>query len=268
MPTPKKITTTLKVFIFLALTLGILWIALAVQKNVSEGFQTFGCETQTIAGRRTYLCPTEAAAQSLYVDSGTTLNPTDAVCYTDTNTLDPSMTSGGSRYYVCYTRPAPQMFDSIFGVYRDVDVLQDEDRAPESEYGGIGLMQNAYSGGYKQMFKSYVNVSTLQGSVDGYGLSNVKYGLTTLNGVKAALCQTDILRATNSNICTSAQAGIDAFTGILNSSNELSLSNLSTILNNSRNKISSVVFNTLEPAFYDAGVMPQEDINRYLSARR
>jgi hypothetical protein len=120
----------LKIFGFLIISIGILFICQFFTKTLEEGFATqaqnitaAGCSLVADSGRNLILCPDSNAAFSLQGDLATNLpNEYDNICITNGRF--------SSNYYTCYTRPAAPVYNDTYGVYRDFDPTIDDDTAP------------------------------------------------------------------------------------------------------------------------------------------
>lgn len=128
---PNKLHIILKIFGFLILSIGILYICQFFTKTFEEGFQSAtsarainialaGCSLEKDNGRDIILCPDSNAVNTIFISTAVNLpNINDNVCVL---TGDPS-----NKYYTCYTRPSQPIYNDKYGIYRDFDPIIDED---------------------------------------------------------------------------------------------------------------------------------------------
>lgn len=258
---PKKAPIYLKLFIFLLITVGIVYIVLQIifqpSPRISEGFQTPLCPMQVINNRNTYLCDNSNRALALSVDSNIGLN--DSICYNDSDSLTSVQTGG--VYYICYDRPAPLYFNEKIGATTRLAAY--DDMAPESAIDSGNANCSAYNGPYKDLYKTYTGTSTLISIVDAQGLSNIEANMNLLSNMSNTHCARPPTDPAMINVCRSINVGIQAFSMIYNSDEPNSLKNVSRNMNNAKNIMSNQYYNFIRPAFYNSGCMSDSDVASY-----
>ena len=272
----KKAQTRIKIFLFLLLTVGIVFLLLKVwwaTRQQAEGFQlidinTADCTLTTVNNTPTYLCESlEEAKATLLNAEDLKLTPSTAICYKDI-TLS-SLTKADTVYYTCFDRPTPLgPFDPITGSREEIDPIADEDPQPERQIGSIKANCAAYMGPYRTIMNNYDRVITLISSVSTIGLANISTGMGTLTDINTRQCQnvpaSDVAKT---RVCKTIQEGIGRYNTIFNdTSSPISLKNTMAALQASKAMMSNEIFNTLKPAFLNSGCITEEELANYSRA--
>jgi hypothetical protein len=275
----KKVTISQKIFIFLLLTVGIVFILLQVYHSVREGFQSTDdgvlCDRKEINGRPTYLCETKEAALSQIGNMDRTVDVDIAVCYTDIDTNNSNINGnfgiGASnlptKFYICYDRPPLLVFDPTAGVM--LSMLEIDDPQPDSATTSFRANCAAYNGAFQTYFNSYLKTSSILGSVNTIGFSNISSGINILSNVSTQRCiksgdpkyiaSNDI----GSNLCRTFGLGISKFASISNDTGPSSLQELTKVISESKNLLSNEMYTVLKPAFLNSGCIADSDMAAY-----
>jgi len=279
----KKVTISQKIFIFLLITVGIVFILLQVYRSVREGFQTntdTSCKDETINGRKIYLCGTKDEALSELNNMSDSSYDNTAVCYTDINSEEnyrnDNFGIGSSnlptKFYTCFSRPAVEIFDPTSGVKFPISEL--DDIQPES---GIATLQTncaLYNGAFQTYFNSYIRTSSILGSVNTIGFSNIVSSMNVLSTVSTLKCVSADdknntlnpggLTNTAVGVCNSISTGMAYFFAMSNDESEDSLKRLTSVIGESKNLLSNEIYTVLKPAFLNSGCVADSDMSNYM----
>jgi hypothetical protein len=269
----KKVTISQKIFIFLLITVGIVFILLQVYRSVREGFDTTTIDVNCklidhpVNGRQIYMCVSREEALSQLINMKDESFADVAVCYADIRHNDD--TNADSNYnfgigasnlptvfYTCFDRPAHLQFDASAGIKVPVDDIDD----PQPEYGVNTLQTNcaAYNGAFQTYFKNYIKTSSILGSINTIGFSNIASSINVLSNVSSQKCVGSpnnplYVNRIDSNVCNSINDGISRFINISNDRSSDSLGNLKDVLTESKNLLSNEIYTILKPAFLNSG---------------
>jgi len=283
----KKVTISQKIFIFLLLTVGIVFILLQVYRSVREGFQStddIACERKEINGRKIFLCDTRDAALSQLINMRDDSFADVGVCYADiqydSNIAGYSNFNFGigasnlpTKFYTCFNRPPGLEFDTTNGT--KIPISEFDDLQPES---GVNILKTncaAYNGAFQTYFNSYIKTSSILGSVNTIGFSNISSGIGILSTISTQKCVSSDdstttpsnpkgIYNTNSNVCITIRDGISRFVSISNDTSPNSLSSLKSVLIESKNVLSNQMYTILKPAFLNSGCIADADMSNYM----
>ena len=169
-------------YVLHAFTSSVDGFAATLQPLTDPGGDTIAnCNFITKFGEDIVLCESmDAAYQYLDVINSRkyTIPNTTQICYTDSN--DGGLTNTYNKFYVCFQRPAPMIFDTNTDELRRQDSVFDGDTVPDSARGAIvgvcsgyqGLMANINSV-YTSTGKTEATVNAIQASTM-YILSNMR----------------------------------------------------------------------------------------------
>jgi hypothetical protein len=195
----------LKIFGFLIISIGILFICQFFTKTLEEGFQASGapsgpsipsqCKITRDSGRKLILCPTENDALTVFNNMSNNLpEKYDNVCITNDKFL--------SNYYTCYTRPGQQVFNTTYGIYRDFDPKIDEDDLAFNLVPSIETFCASY---YTNTQKIIKGIASTQAVVDN--LSNIR--------LKTSLYSSALNNMINV-YCMPPKAGMESICSVIN----------------------------------------------------
>lgn len=296
----KKVTISQKIFIFLLVTVGIVFILLQVYRSVREGFQTntddIKCELvklgnvkdpvtgEVMGDKETYICDTrDDAISQINAMKGPSFNNI-GVCYTDIRYDDTTQTYSNANFfaaasnvsttfYTCFQRPVPEVFDINAGVKFPIEEL--EDTQPAAGTASVQTNCSAYNGTFQTYFTSYIKTSSILGSINTIGYSNIASSINVLSTVSTQKCvsandtisNTSNIRGVNNTaegVCNSISTGISYFRAMSNDTGPESLKTLTGVIGESKNMLSNQVYNILKPAFLNSGCVADADITKYM----
>jgi hypothetical protein len=280
----KKVTISQKIFIFLLITVGIVFLLLQVYRSVREGFDNdIRCKILDLgasvsenggepAGRKTYVCETRDEALNQLMNMRDDSFNNYAVCYTDivitSNTIsNGNFAIGGSNisttFYTCFDRPPRLEFDTTTGT--KLPIADMDDQQPLTGVNTLQANCSAYNGAFQTYFNSYIKTSSILGSVNTIGYSNIASSINVLSTVSSQKCKSGN-PGTNTavKICDSINDGITRFINISNdTTSPNSLSNLKSVLIESKNVLSNQMYMILKPAFLNSGCIADADMEKY-----
>jgi hypothetical protein len=198
-----------------------------------------------------------------------------AVCYTDIDTNNSNINGnfgiGSSnlptKFYVCYDRPPPLTFDATAGIM--LPILEIDDPQPDSATTSFRANCSAYNGPFQTYFNSYLKTSSILGSVNTIGFSNISSGINILSNVSTQKCihrnDTRYVASNDigSNLCTTFGIGISKFATISNDTGPSSLQELTRVIGESKNLLSNEMYTVLKPAFLNSGCIADSDMAAY-----
>ena len=249
------------IFIFLLLSVGILFISLIIRRSgrsLREGFAIDpnairGCELKNFATPsgevQGLLCGTEVEAQSaatqvipygsLTMDG---ITPTAPICYLKITT---GLKDTAQPVFVCYNRP-PDLIQDDLGM-RYLDPMIDIDQTPETLGSEIPTTCTAYKTAYAQALQTQ---STLTGNISFLDntmgvLSNV---YTTLNTTYNTKCKGSLTQA-QKNMCGSMSAGIATYNDLLTNSNSNNIINVRQTMTNVNKELTGLINGGIAASF-------------------
>ncbi len=273
-----------KVFVFLLLTVGILYIALWLNRRVREPFQATdpiavrqerlcdeaksesNCEEQTIGDDKVWICRDGGSSDSktladtiirqctnppeIVLSADASLGPSlvgdnDTSCYSVPN----SMT--GSNFYVCYQRPPVKYYDEMAGGYTYTTV--DNDQVPYQ----LADELPAVCGAYTSLVGTVVRtLSTTKGDYSRVNnivntMSNAYIAMSNLSTTK---CDSTKPRGADLlNSCRELGTFLSNYTFSSANSNVGRLLNIQTAYSNATSNLISTFNNQIDPQFKGFG---------------
>ena len=286
--TSKRVEKIQRVLLFLLGIAGLLFISMYIRNYwLQEGFQTNSnecasipseCKGRMIGNRFAYLCDPITSQQlgssdiEFVNDSGSNsaltitgcVPNTSSVCYTSAYSL--SNRVSGTKNYVCFDRPGQRIFDEDNGVFRDFNNVLDEDPLPDTETETVLGFAASYNSGFKKYYSALNTLTQTESDLNNLGFSNVNMEISNLQEIVRLKCSPPTQSMVG--VCNTLSNTITTVSNIRNAGYTNSLSNVSTVIANSKNSISTVVHGTLEPNYYNSGVMAPAQITEYETAHR
>ena len=220
---PNRLHIIFKIFGFLIFSVGILYICQFFTHALEEGFQTSTvsppltgealtyvtdtarCTVTYDSGRNVILCPNSNAANLVFKRMTSTLvGDYDNVCITSADF--------SSNYYTCYTRPAPPVFNDLYGIFRPFDPVIDEDTMPSDIAPSIDTFCASYGTTTIKINKGITLTLSTYKSVNATIYSTTVYA-TILNSLINTYCG-----ATSENMdtqCSNLRTAYTYVTGVV-----------------------------------------------------
>lgn len=250
----KRLNIIVHVFGFLILSVGILYLCQFMSTKINEGFQSIDCPSITQDGRKIYLCDNQVQVDSaLASDTSPFSSSNDNICI--------STTTFGNNYYTCYDRPPGQVYDSNFGVYRDVNPLIDDDPTPSMIAPNIDGACLAFNVNTIESIKAIRSTMYVRDIVNTAIVQITGY-VTSLNAIYTNKCS-PAANSNLSNLCDGANgikatrdffqalpaSNYDVRTGVNNPLLKYSLNTLSNTVRDSLNSLSNISANIVYNSF-------------------
>ena len=259
--------TIQKVVAFLIFTVGIVYMVLWITSacRIKEGFQgVTGCTVILDKGTTVYLCDdmTLAEEQVLNNFSASPIIKVP-VCYTNNNTLNYKATN--SKIYTCYDPNGDAVFDDSMGVYQLFNPILDIDTMPG--YGEQDAIMNytSLNAGYPVISTAFVNMKNINNIISPITYSDINTNLTKLTTLSNAHCQNVANNSPKYTICQNVGMAIQTINEYKADTSTNSLSNVSTVTNNSFIAISNIFYGQkgFLKGFYNSHVLNTAQISEF-----
>ena len=239
---PNKLHIVFKIFGFLILSIGILYICQFFTKTFEEGFQSAPssrydnianakCTLESDNNRDIILCPDTNAVDRIMKNISINLpKESDNVCIL---TGDPS-----KKYYTCYTRPIQQEFDETYGVYRDFDPIIDEDNLAFDLVPSIDTFCASYITNTTKINRGIQSTQMVYNRVVAIVISSTKY-MNELSILKQRYCNP--ILPDMDDACNNISNSYDYLNTILNGSKDFENFGIAKVaISNSINTLSNI----------------------------
>ena len=255
----KRLNIILHVFGFLILSVGILYWCQFFSKKLNEGFLSTLCGTpeELDDGRVMYLCDDKTNAETILAD-------VDGTNFTASNDNVCIATLGfNNKYYTCYNRPPPMVYDSNFGVYQPSDPIEENDETPFLIAPNVTITCASYVANTSQVIKAIQSTVLIRDVIQNIKVSTTRFynNLSNISTVKCAT-GTQFPNAGMSNFCGISDCNVNITTTI-NFFNDLptrkfvingreslySLNDILTAVTSAVNELDNLSTNILYPAY-------------------
>jgi hypothetical protein len=261
--------TIQKVVAFLIFTVGIVYIIWWITSvfRVKEGFQTTNpCNAVTDNGTTIFLCSDVSKAdEQVLINFSADPIIKVPVCYTNNRTLNYRPTN--SKIYTCYDANGEQVFNDAMGVYQAFNPILDSD--PMAAYGEQDAIMNYTSlkAGYPTVSTAYLNMKNINNIISPITYSHINNNLSSLTQLSNTYCADVTSSSPKYIICQNLADSIETINNYKNDTSTNSLSNVSTVTNNSLIAISNIFYSErgFIKGFYDSHVLNATQISEYTS---
>lgn len=262
--------TIQKVVAFLIFTVGIVYIVWWITSvfRIKEGFQgtTDGCTIISSKGTTLYLCNDSTLAdQQVLINFSAKPIIKAPVCYTNNNTLNYKDT--GSKIYTCYDPNGDAVFDDNMGVFQPFNPILDIDPMPG--YGEQDAIMNYTSlkAGYPTISTAFLNMKNINNIVSPITYSDINTNLTKLNNLSNTHCTGIDSSSSKYIICQNVAIAIQTINDYKADRSVDSLSNISTVTNNSFIAISNIFYGErgFLKSFYNSHILTPSQLAEFRS---
>jgi len=264
--------TIQKVVAFLIFTVGIVYIIWWITSvcRIKEGFQTNPpCTPILNNGTTLYLCNDIFLANE-QVSINFSANPIIKVpvCYTNATTLNYPDTN--SKIFTCYDPNGDAVFDSAMGVFQPFNPISDTDPMPG--YGEQDAIMNYTSlkAGYNTISSAVLNMKNINNIVSPITFTDLNRNLTKLTELSNSYCTGVTDTSPKYIICQNLASAIQTINDYKSDTSTNSLSNVSTVTNNSFIAISNIFYGPkgFIKGFYNSRVLNTAQLTEFTNANR